>query len=158
MIGFNISNSLLQCGWPYFLSWPNCCLWVPLFVPPNCIHFKYLWWGHPHHSIHPLHCYPSFHWQYREYQQAFQSGHISQTHHLAILAQFILLWWLTMFICHSYVCLTFLTLRWEMLSLGLFRISFFLTTVTISILLSTGVDLQSVPGRVNPNCTCPIRS
>ena len=62
-------------------------------------------------------CCPSLHWQCRDYQQAFQSGHLSQTGTtMGILftaraeGQFIPLITFTSF---SYVYLSFLRLRWR---------------------------------------------
>ena len=61
-------------------------------------------------------CCPYMHWQCGDYQQAFQSGHLNQTHTtMNILltpraeGQFIPLMTFTSF---SYVCLSFLRLRW----------------------------------------------
>ena len=55
----------------------------------------------------------------------------------------------------SYMCLTFLTLRWETLSFGLSYIVFTLTTVTISFLLSAGIDPWCVSDRDSANCSYP---
>ena len=67
------------------------------------------------HKLESFFC-PSLYWQCGDYQQAFQSGHLSQTHTtMDILltpraeGQFIPL---MTFASFSYVCLSFLRLRW----------------------------------------------